>query len=308
MGTRRLSILYSFLLKDSRLNMAQRAFGNALHLVEREFMDQKKRVAILIASRRDPFFDALKAKFNRKSYLESGNFSYEVFFVEGKLLSSLERKIRDHIERLRYTKLWPFLWAFDSIFLRPGNQLPAAHLVESESKVIQVDTKDDLRHLALKMYSAFQYCVEQQFDFVVRTTLSSIINLDELGRYLDGIEDSDRLYAGKELKLPQTSPVASGSFTVFARKTLEHLLSNIDRHQPGFLDDVSVGKILIKDFDFSPLSSYDLARFGEMKMIPKKEIHSIMHFRCKSDARPRRDLEILEEVSKALNAAGIQYV
>ena len=270
-------------------------------------MVHRQRVAILVAARRDPFFESLKKRFHDEIEILIENFQFDLFLVEGKELPSFERRIRDYVEKIRYTKLWPILRIYDSVVFRLKKKLPDVSILSSTPRVIQISTKDDLRHLARKMYAAFQYCINEEYDFVVRTTLSSIINLNALIRILERVEENYEFYAGRELKLPGASSFSSGAFTVYNKSALQYLLDNRDKHQYGLLDDVAIGRILQGEVPFHPLKSLDLLETGQISVIPKSVVQETIHFRCKSAALPRKDIEIMSEVTEILLGAGIQY-
>lgn len=266
------------------------------------------RVAILIAARKDHFFESIREGFKRPNYLKFGQFEFDLFYVYGQHLTSFELQWRNQLEKIRYSPVWPLLRIYDHLMLKRSSNINAYEAFSEGVRSLNVEVKDDLRHLLGKMISAYRFCLDKNYDFVIRTTLSSVLNLDEVIRFLSTCHPAKKVYAGTKLELINQRTIASGSFTILSRPcliTLQELNPKIDY---GLLDDVAIGRALVKDVTFFPLSSISISEKTQTKQINSETLRNTSHFRCKSKARPRNDLMIMDSLATILKSEGITYV
>lgn len=272
------------------------------------------RVAILISHAHQEPFISLIERLQRPSRLKFEDFSFEVFYFEGRRSSPIEFWLRAKIERLRYSRFWPLLRIYDVVFLRLSSaRLPVAKLEVDEigQKFLKVDCPEDQRHIAVKLYSALYFCLEKEYDFVVRTTSNSLFNIEKLTQFMRERIDVGLLYAGREVKSLNRPSFISGSFLILNKDAIKELLLYRKYHNYGVLDDVAIGRLftalgerVTKAFG----SSIDLPNMNSITNLSSTEMRKAVHFRCKSDATPRNDSDVVLELTKLLEVSNIIYV
>lgn len=273
-----------------------------------------KRVAILIShAHQEPFISILEG-FERPSKFQFEGFSFDLFYFEGRRVGRIENWLRVKVERIRYSIFWPILRLYDSVFLwLAALKLPEAKEGTDESgrRFLKINTPDDQRHIALKVYSALVFCENAKYDFVIRTTSNSILNLNNLVTFLRS-EFSERIvYAGREVKSHNRPPFISGSFLILNRFAVENLLKLRKFHNYGVLDDVAIGRILEKVSEVVTkqyCQSLDFPSVSHVSDYPYNILPESFHYRCKSIAIQRNDLKIMLELKKHLSKQEIDYV
>jgi len=210
--------------------------------------------------------------------------------------------------------MWPLLNIYDTFFLKLMSiTLPIARLETDYRgrKFLRVDSPEDQRHIAKKLYSALSFCFEEEYDFVVRTTSNSLFNIKKLSQFLREINDKEILYAGREVKSLNRPSFISGSFLILNKRSVENLLRCRKHHNFGVLDDVAIGRIFaneIGDLSKVYLQSIDLPNLESIAKISKHELGETIHFRCKSSSIPRIDVEIVTSLTKLLSQLEIPHV
>jgi len=259
----------------------------------------QQRVAVLISYRDDDVFKNLREKYERPRELESGEYKFSVFFIAGRKSPAWLYSILDFVETLRYRKLlWLVLRLYDSLALRISAK-KIRRVEVNKDGIIQVDCPDDLRHLGIKMYAAYKWCTEENFDFIVRTTLSTVVNITNLKKFLTE-RDKTFLYAGLKLPLKNRDAIVSGGFTIFNKNGLLLLLSLSNKHNHGVLDDVAIGKLLTGKLEPTFCESTVIEESfsyteGEMLAIEDSVV-----IRCKSFTEVRNDFIAMNKVKKYL--------
>lgn len=265
--------------------------------------DKSLKVAILYAYRNEDFFTQLKGALNRPRLIEKDGYHFELFHVCGNFMTKGELKIRDFLDDLRYSRVWPLQYLIDNLVFHAKLRfvgLPSAMV--NEDKIV-VKIEDDLRHLSLKMLAALSYIRELEYDYIIRTTMSSLINLNYLTKFLQRNSSGKPLYAGRSLELPNRNPIASGAFTLLSKNTVDELMNYLRKMNFGILDDVSIGRVLTPLIDFVSLPSYDVRNFKSLEDLKRLGLENFAHFRCKSDSLPRQDLYLIQCMAKQFGSS-----
>jgi hypothetical protein len=260
-----------------------------------------KKVAVFYAYRNVEPFNSIRKEFFRPTKSIKNGFEFNTFFVEGRKMSKSESYFRDHIEKMRYSRLWALLRSYDKLLLAGSTK--SSFEVSSEN--IRVDVADDLRHLAFKLYAAIEFAVESEFDFIVRTTMSSLINFTKVTEFLDIQENQNHFYGGMALILPNAPRMISGSFTILSIRTARQLLQNRRKHDYGRLDDVAFGYLLADKVKPTFLPSLNLP---SMEQIQRNQLmlSQYAHFRCRTFSDPRNDLQLMLELQNRARVLGLE--
>jgi hypothetical protein len=273
-----------------------------------------RRVAILISHANQEPFTSVLSGYERPSTLDFEEFRFDLFNFEGRDNGLLENWFRTNLEKFRYSVFWPALYLYDFVFLWiKAFFLPSAKLKfdDKGNRFLHIELPEDQRHIALKVYSSIQFCYEKNYDFILRTTTNSIFNLSALVDFLGQVEENRILYAGRKVAAINRPSFISGSFLVINRKAAKFLLSSRKKHNYGVLDDVAIGRIFSNtqvEIQRVFLESRDFPDSSTIKSFEEENLSALVHFRCKSTAKPRIDLELMLELSKLLKERGVKVV
>lgn len=271
------------------------------------------RVAVLIShAHQEPFVSILNG-FDRPSKFNFENFSFDIFYFEGRRGGEVGNFFRTKIEKIRYSPAWPLLRAYDTAILwLTSMKLPIAKSFKDElgREFLRINTPEDQRHIAIKVYSALAFCDKKDYDFILRTTSNSIFNVKNLVDFLNGKINTELLYAGREVKSLNRPSFISGSFLILNRRALQYLLNSRFSHNYGVLDDVAIGRLFNKskpEVNKEFCGSMDFPNLSLVADQPKEVFLKATHYRCKSTTIPRNDLEIMLELANQLTDGEISY-
>lgn len=118
-----------------------------------------------------------------------------------------------------------------------------------------------------------------EFDFVVRTNMSSVINLPLLQTIL-----TQRLHANETINYfgARIYNWVEGSCIVLSRSACDYLVEHADLHT-GLFDDVYIGEILYPHFGITNYPKRDVLTIEELNQLREDELGVYFHYRCKSD-------------------------
>ena len=254
--------------------------------------------AILIAMADEPPFDEIKRSIYPKLTQYYERHGFDVFFVYGRRISNKHRAFRRRVEQIRWGRHYVWLRLYDLLVLSIYKfSSPAVKVEDSE---IRVDLPEDLRHLSVKILHSLNWLENEGYEIVVRSTVSSIINVSKLKEItikLSGAEEC--IYAGRVISQSDGFVFVSGSFTVFNSHSIKILFQNRSRLDYSLIDDVCFGRLFsILNVKCINLKSIDITSFGEMKTC--EELREYLHIRCKTGVFYRNDSEVMEKVCSCL--------
>ena len=213
-------------------------------------------------------------------YSERG---YDTFFVYGRKQSTSENRVRRKLEQLRWNRFHMALRLYDLFALIIYKwKKPKCNL---SGQNIYVDVPEDIRHLSTKILSALSLLDEMSYDIFVRTTVSSILNLEVIDRYLQNVKLDREIYGGRINEQADGFIYVSGSLTVLNNKCVKLLKNNLRKFDFSLIDDVSIGKLMIK-LGVTPsirLNTLDIANNEGLTQLGGKR--DIAQIRCKSGVR-----------------------
>lgn len=138
-----------------------------------------------------------------------------------------------------------------------------------------------------KTIKSIEYLLlNQDFDFIFRTNMSSVIDISKLYSLLN-----NEIEAAGVIGYYGNQPFISGAGMLFSKKTCDVIISNKNILNYKVLDDVSIGILLTKNnINMKLLTRYEAYNHvHNLEEIKKDDIKDYYHFRC----RASDDLTIL---------------
>jgi hypothetical protein len=256
------------------------------------------KFAVVIADSLGKPFEEIKAALHPSVWNKLELLGADIFYVKGLAPTSFQKRINNFSETLRYSKFWRMQNIIDRVLLSKFNsKIPSYNIRQHR---IEVEICEGLRTLGVKMLGAYKYMHQENYDFVFKTTLSSLVNEDALIQFIRGLPRDCVIYGGTYVSFGQ-HPFASGSNTLLSKKALEHLFENLSDWNHGFLDDVAMGRIFEGVVEITPIPSLHLESLDEIDALPDEKLKQTIHFRCKSRSMPRNDVEIIQQLRYRLN-------
>lgn len=189
------------------------------------------------------------------------------------------------------------------------------NLIEQENDVIYVKGKEHVLNVLYKTITALEYMFQKtEYDFVIRSNISTIIHIPKLIQYLYTIPTT-RIYTSSQfLKLKwidhkagihNTSLFgtiyASGISITLSNDTVKYLINNKDKLRYDIVDDISIGLffqthnplILKKGIKYMSSNLYTNA------VTKNTNINNYIFFRNKSSNR-MVDIQIMNLIVKKL--------
>lgn len=251
------------------------------------------KIAILVADSFGEPFETLKGGIQRVIWEEASP-NIEVFYFKGKTPSRIQNFVILKSDTLRYSKLWPVQRIFDSLTLAKYNWITPK--VRQNGLDLDVEVSEGLRYLGVKDYSVFSWALENNFDFVYKTTLSSVVNVKKMNDLIHSVNNNKPLYAGSKIKFGK-HPFVSGANLLLNRQSLEILCNKNKFWNHGDLDDVAIGKILKRwKVPITELSTHNFETIETALDYSTENYAKLFHARCKAKKFPRNDFEIMSIV------------
>lgn len=261
------------------------------------------RVAILIAHAKMEPFETIKRFTHRQIYAEAEQLGFDLFYALGRENNS---QIRSHFNRLmernKHSKFFLFSRIYDYLVLNIYRRyLPRTRVHKDE---IQVNIPEDLRHLGVKILCALEYLESQGYEWIYRTTTSSVVNLHQLSLQIRKLSEdtrSDRIIAGTIATRPNSHSFIVGSNLLLSASAVKWILKHRSRWDHSLMDDVALGKVASGYIDFKNLPSMSFSKVEEIRENSAMEMRNAVQIRCKSISNVRDDVKVIFEVLKVIN-------
>jgi hypothetical protein len=253
------------------------------------------RIAVLITDSFGEPFTSIKSDVHPYAWSSVRNFGVDIYYARGITPGFLSRKMNQFSDKFRYTKIRHIQRIVDFTSLFPHLvRLPKTKLTSNLH--IQTDVPEGLRFLGLKVLSCLSYLMDQGYDVVYKTTLSSVVNPARFLSEITLINLDVPYYGGTRVTRGDTQFV-SGANLLLNRKTISILIENRLFLNPGELDDVSFGRFLRKRVKITEILSENIQSVVEVETADTK---NTTHFRCKSNSIPRNDAIIMRQLLNKL--------
>jgi len=256
--------------------------------------------AILIAMADEEPFSGIKKEVYPKLVKHYSKRGYETFFVYGRMQNKLEKKFRRSLEQLRWNRFHLILRLYDFFALGIYKWIRPRCFLSGQN--IFVNLPEDIRHLSIKMLSALFLLDEMSYDIIVRTTASSILDLEVIDSSLQNGKYDREIYGGRINQQADGFKYVSGSLTVFNSRCVALLKNNVRKFDFSLIDDVSIGKLMIK-LGVTPsirLNTLDIANNEGLAQLRGKT--DVAQIRCKSGVHAE------DRIDSALMMAAIEML
>ena len=259
------------------------------------------KIAVLIADSRGEPFEEIKTALHPAIWERLRLLGVDVFYVNGLKPTRIQQRLSNFSEDLRYSKLWPLQNLLDKfLLLKFNSRIPPCSVNQG---FITVEICEGLRTLGVKMLSAYKYIYQENYDYIFKTTLSSLVNEKAFMALVEELPRDRLVYGGTPVNFGK-HPFASGSNTLLNRPALEFIFDNMSQWNHGFLDDVAMGRIFEGITGITPIASLHIDSMEQISTISAQVMKQTIHFRCKSRSIPRNDVEIIQRLRKRLTAVG----
>lgn len=260
----------------------------------------KTRVAILVVHAEIEPFASIKRLIHPEIYQGVEERGFDLFYLVGRGKSNRVRNnFNRAIEKNRHSRYYLISRLFDFVFLNLISRLPRK--INVKGPMIQVDTPEDLRHLGFKLITAIEYLLKCDYDWVLRTTTSSVVNLDFLAASIEKLsKENGPIFAGAVVSRPKTHDFIVGSCLLMNKPAMKFVNQNRNRWDHSLLDDVALGRLASKEYDFFSIKNLSVSTEEEVGRLGAAELAESLVIRCKTQTHPRTDGELMKNVHKRL--------
>jgi len=189
------------------------------------------------------------------------------------------------------------------------------NLVEQENDIIYVKEKEHVLNVLYKTITALEYLFQKnEYDFVIRSNISTIIHIPKLLQYLHTIPTT-RIYTSSQFLnlqwidhragIHNTSLFgtiyASGISITLSNDMVKYLINNKDKLRHDIVDDVSIG-LFFKTYNPTILNEGNQYMSSELytnAVTQNTNINDYIFFRNKSSNR-MVDIQIMDLIVKNL--------
>jgi hypothetical protein len=166
---------------------------------------------------------------------------------------------------------------------------------------LEVEMLDLNTQMNRKSLAVIKYASKLKIDFIVFTTSSSYINLNNLEKCLMTLP-RENLAAGRILE--QSGEIfPSGSFRIFTPDLLLAAFSNLKFYKYWLPEDLALGKLLKPESpNFVQVPSIDIDSWSSIENLTQKELDQVVHYRLKSGTfLQRNDTALMFDLHKRIN-------
>ena len=176
----------------------------------------------------------------------------------------------------KYMKIHP---SIDSYFITLRDE-PDTNYPYIDSDTVYFKGEEAYKNIILKTMYALEFFKDKNYDYIVRTNLSSLWNYFELYNHIQTLPRTGVYHGIKYRSVETTHPFISGAGMIFSKDTADRLIGlKNDVLSINVIDDVDIGVVLSKAgveltsgrrTDFCSLDAYD-----------ESKIKGSYHFRLK---------------------------
>jgi uncharacterized protein YlaN (UPF0358 family) len=164
-------------------------------------------------------------------------------------------------------------------------ELPRAH-----ERAFKINMPDLDLLMNFKSFALITGSLDYEYDYLVCTTTSSYLNLNNLFEVLN---EQPRLgFIGGRILEQGSIKFASGSFRIFSRDVVEGFLENRRKFSTWRPEDQAFGLLAYNSklrVQYVQLNSLDLPSLDKLSEISDESLSETIHFRLKSGTFERRD-------------------
>jgi hypothetical protein len=134
----------------------------------------------------------------------------------------------------------------------------------------------------------------QEFDFIFRTNMSSVVDLHKFYNLLNNYKND---YSGV-IGCHNNIKFASGAGLLLSKQLCSNLITYKNLLNYNLLDDVSIGLLFqSNNVSISPLTRFEVYNYeNNINQITKEMIENYYHFRCKSDKDEKKTVLMMKKI------------
>ena len=147
----------------------------------------------------------------------------------------------------------------------------------------------------IKTVESIKYLLSnEEFDYIFRTNMSSVVDLNKLYNLL---ENYNQDYSGV-IGYCDNVKFASGAGMLLSKNMCNFLINNRHLLNYNLIDDVSIGTLLQNNnVTIYPLTRFETYNYEtNLDLINKELIKDYYHFRCKSNIDDNNTIIIMEKI------------
>lgn len=235
-----------------------------------------------------------------------------VIHVHAKKLNRVGQKLDKFHEKMRFKSRYTALplSIVGEIILYPfRSKIPKWRFSDQicpRDRVIEIQIPDAYLSMKWKDLGTFKYFYEEtDRDFLVLTTTSSFLNLENLNSLLQRLPKTGTYYGPRPY---EGANFVSGSFRIFSRDVVLTILENSASMRATLLEDVALGQLL-NTLGVTP-SFFEFTMFSTTQEINDakiKDLESVVHFRLKAGSNENReDAQLMSLLHQKIHSKVVQ--
>ena len=264
-----------------------------------------KLLVLTLAVEKNPWLE-IETNGQRKTWnskhLEDTEFLRYLGKIEHRLGNRLIQLVWNRLNSNSISNSNPFIKVIYPYLLRAFNAKLNGKIFASKVEDGQITTEapEGWSFIGVKTISAFNCALEtSDFDFMFRINTSSYLNVEKLRETLLKVEPRN-YYAGV-MGNHKGQSFASGCGYILSRDLVQLVVDNFKLWNHSLIDDVALGELLTKEFDFQiqEFSRIDVDSVDKVRSISDQELSNTFLFRCKT-GRSDSTISIMKELHSKL--------
>jgi hypothetical protein len=239
-----------------------------------------------------------------KTWLKSEVENVDVIHFKSKSTPIVVQVMDRFHEKNRYKKRFG-LWQgrIDKVITRVISHKIPKYSFSYEDCLLTVNSWSTYQLQGRRFIALYDWFLSKtDYKFLFTTTTSSYIIKKNLSNLIQKFDSRDLIYAGYLLPENQNKQFVSGAGTLLSRKCIESIVENWHKFKFDTLEDVSHGD-LMRELRVTPipLSRIELTSPESVAELSSSVLSEEFHFRCKSPAVPREDVQIMTQLHLKLD-------
>jgi hypothetical protein len=147
-----------------------------------------------------------------------------------------------------------------------------------------------------KTIKSIEYCLQNfEFDFIFRTNMSSVLDLNKLYNLLN-----NNIQCAGVIGDCKGQKFVSGAGILMRKDICQKLIQTKNSLNYNILDDVSIGRFLTSNnINLIPLTRFEAYNYeNNISMLKKENINNYYHFRCKCENNSNKTIELMDLIIK----------
>jgi hypothetical protein len=189
------------------------------------------------------------------------------------------------------------IYPINVLFLYSKNNIDCEYMIEQNNLYSKCE-ENYWSSLLIKTMSGFKFFYNNDYDFVFKTNLSTIVNFKKLYDYISIINNEQTVYEGV-VGTYDNYKFCSGAGMLLNKKSVKIILENENLINSSWTDDIFIGYVLNKLNNIQPsyvgLNRYDVTE----NTIVTEDLKNYTHIRIKI-RKKNKDIYFTNEVFKKI--------